>query len=180
MANIIGTIFQKISKKHEERDLQTQAMALLKFYIDSQLPPAFLFNSSFESEKEIKDSWNEDRTSSLIKKGRGVRLWYVTITNEGAYSTLMEKSNPGRNKFIGMAINHKKMGKLSGQPDLWIGSAFHSLFIEFKSSKGKLSKNQQDVRLKILWAGIPHYVVKDLKHFVEIIDLHFGIKLGSV
>lgn len=154
-------------KQSLERCLQIQAVALLNFYINSKLPLVFC-----EDDLPKKED--------LIPYGRGIRLWYVTITNEGAFAPLMDPSNPHRSKFMGMAKNHKKMGKMAGQPDIWIGSAFRSIFVEFKSPTGKLSKAQKEISFKIKWAGIPHVVVKDLNSFIKIIELHFGIVLGSI
>ena len=54
------------------------------------------------------------------------------------------------------AARFKKMGTLSGFPDIFIGyanSKFHGLFIEMKAYSNKLTKNQKDVFEYLLQQG---------------------------
>lgn len=61
------------------------------------------------------------------------------------------------------------MGRISGIPDyVFLGK--NSFVMEFKSSKGKLSSNQQIVKVWCQKLDLAHYVVKDMKEAKEIIE----------
>lgn len=53
----------------------------------------------------------------------------------------------------------KKMGLRSGVPDLLIIKNGRPIYIELKSKKGKLTKNQENIRDEIIKNGADYYVI---------------------
>lgn len=62
------------------------------------------------------------------------------------------------------------MGRIAGIPDYVFLGQNSSFVMEFKSSKGKLSSNQETVAMWCNYLGVPHYVVKDIKEAQEILS----------
>lgn len=85
------------------------------------------------------------------------------------YVKLIHIPNGGsRNKVE--AINFKKIGVLSGVLDLLLLADNITVFFEVKSEKGTLSDNQKEFIEFLTVVNIPHYVVKSVDEFKDIIE----------
>lgn len=82
----------------------------------------------------------------------------------------------GGKRSMREAVKFKKMGVLAGVPDLFIPEIYgckHGLFIELKSEKGKVSKNQTDVIVKLQSRGYRVEVCNGFHEFVTACRRYF-------
>jgi hypothetical protein len=71
------------------------------------------------------------------------------------------------------AIRKKRLGYLSGTPDLLIlerRGNYHALFCEFKSSKGHLSEEQKVFKEMAEARGYKYIVIRDVQEGIEEIE----------
>ena len=78
----------------------------------------------------------------------------------------MNMNNP-RNKINGALM--KAAGMVSGVSDLTLLHKGNVYFIELKTPKGKMSKNQIEWRMKVAEYGFPYYVIRDFSDFVGLV-----------
>lgn len=83
-------------------------------------------------------------------------------------------------KNAAIYISHQKaLGLKVGDPDIrlhWINKSNpnspHTLFVEFKSSKGKVSENQAITMAELTRLGFPCKIVRSLDEFIALTKIH--------
>ena len=83
---------------------------------------------------------------------------------------------PNSSQFtIGHGVKMKRIGLRSGIPDVFVPIAskgFHGLYIEFKSEKGKLNKNQRDVIKQLRKQGYRVEIIRCPREAAEVVMHH--------
>jgi len=77
----------------------------------------------------------------------------------------------GGNRSLSEAVRFKREGVKAGMPDLVLPVSklgFHSLYIEVKTPKGKLSKEQQKMHKRLRDAGNAVVIARSLDDFIDI------------
>ncbi len=77
------------------------------------------------------------------------------------------------------ASRFKKEGVRAGFPDLFLAvpqKGFNGLFVEVKTSKGKLSPNQKLWKEKSINNGYAFYIVRSLEDFINVIKDYYYVK----
>lgn len=97
--------------------------------------------------------------------------WFnIQHGNSGAFLHHSPNENPRGNMAQMICYNRKmkKLGRLTGFPDLLIGYKSKILYIEFKSIKGILSEAQKELFPRIQNQGFELHIVKTLDEFIKI------------
>lgn len=90
-----------------------------------------------------------------------VRAVTFSIPNGGAFNSIIQ------------AVNQKRAGLTSGVPDVFMAlprQGYHGLFIEFKSSKGKVSIEQQEMLKKLREQQYKCEVCYDFDEAKEVVE----------
>lgn len=91
------------------------------------------------------------------------------------YSDLIWNHSPNEGKRSDRAGNTlKQMGMQKGWPDLEIISRDKTVFIEFKTTKGRQSESQKRIQLMLEKLGIAYYLCRTYQDFIEICHKEFG------
>ncbi len=89
---------------------------------------------------------------------------------------LIAASQNGARVNIRQAVTLKKEGLLRGLPDLFIPEPtdkYHGLWIEMKSPKGRTTKHQDDIILKMIERGYMVSICRSLGEFQEVVRYYF-------
>ena len=98
--------------------------------------------------------------------------WFRMQHPEPKYLIFAIPNGEARSAITGKIL--KAQGVRAGAPDLCVMTEGNIFFIEMKSSTGKLSESQKEIKKMVESYGFKHYVCNSIDDFIEII--HAEIK----